>query len=78
MRPTAFLVNVASFWTTSIETLWPVALIFAIISAPVANSAAMPWTAQNMDLNGFLLNHDRRTVVVALSDVNWRKRTPHQ
>jgi len=38
----------------------------------------MPWTAQNMDLNGFLLNHDRRTVVVALSDVNWHKRTPHQ
>ena len=43
---------------------------------PVESSAAIPKTAQKIDLNGFWLNQDNDTVVLALSSETLKNRTP--
>ena len=53
MLPVAFFKKVALLLTTNIEIFWLESSIQLITIAPVLNSAAIPCTAQNKDLNGF-------------------------
>ena len=43
---------------------------------PVESSAAIPKTAQKIDLKGFWLNQDKDTDVLAISSVTLKNRTP--
>ena len=77
--PFAFFVKFALLFITNIEILMSKSLASCIIKTPVESSAAMPWTAQNIDLNGFLLIHNKFTLTSHVSEVIFSTRTPlHQ
>src|SRR5690606_32300563 len=64
--PVAFFEKLELLFSTSIETFFPLFLIAIITSTPVVNSAAIPCTAQNMDLKGFWLIHLCLTITTHL------------
>ena len=76
--PVAFLVNVALLDVTNIDTGLPDSCILFIIKAPVENSAAIPCTAQNIDLNGFLFTHLWVTPTIHVSLSICFVLTPHK
>ena len=53
----AFFEKLALLFSTNIDTLAFDSLMPFIIRSPVVSSAAIPCTAQNIDLNGFWLIH---------------------
>ena len=76
IRPVAFLEKLALLLATNMEMDALLSLILEITKAPVLNSAAIPCTAQNIDLNGFWLIHRCFTEVTQLSSEIDFTRTP--
>ena len=77
--PFAFFVKFALLFITNIEILISRSLASCIIKTPVESSAAIPCTAQNIELNGFLLIHNKFTLTSHVTEVILSTRTPlHQ
>ena len=76
--PVAFFEKFALLFSTSIETLVFDSFMPFIIKSPVVSSAAIPWTAQNIDLNGFWLIHRCFTLTSQVVSVTFVVRIPVQ
>ena len=75
--PVAFLIKFPLLLATNMDMFCPLLLICCISKAPVASSAAIPCTAQYMELNGFWLIQRCFTVTTHLFSSNSFTRTPH-